>query len=215
MSRTLKDRPYWVKVNDKSLSRTPSHDHENAGQPLYRYLPVKDENGNEVMETVTIEHAFLGYRTYNIFERRYKVYPTWAEFLAEVPENRILFESRYYAHYGQKEVSRVKRENVLIGYRPTECTIDDFVPRTNHYFDNDTISLCEHRVEGWAGGYYYCDHFPTQDERKDYHRAARSNERDALRKLTKAANAGYDYDGEDLYEDVFNARTRRHRGWWC
>lgn len=215
MSRTLKDRPYWVKVNDKSLSRTPCHDHENAGQPIYRYLPVKDENGNTVMETVTIENAFLGYRTYNIYERRFKIYPTWAEFVAEVPDNRILFESRYYARYGSKEVTRVKNASVIIGYRPTVCTIDDSVPRANNYYDNDTIILCDHRLEGWAGGYYYCDHFPNKDERRQYHSAARSNERDAMRKLTKAANAGYDYEDEDFCEDVFFARTRRHRGYWC
>jgi hypothetical protein len=214
MSRTLKDRPYWVKANDKSLSRTPSHNHEDAGKPVSRWLPVKDENGNNVMETYTY-YGFLGYRAYNMFERRYKTYATWEELVAERPENYVGFEKRFYAHYGDVEKTRVKHESVIIGYKPTECTIDDYIPRPNHYFDNDLISLCDHRVEGWAGGYYYCDHFPTNEERKDYHRKARSNENDALRKLTKAANAGYDYDAEDLYEDIFNARKRRHRGWWC
>jgi hypothetical protein len=214
LSRTLKDRPYWVKLNDKSISRTPRHNHENAGQPLYRYLPVKDENGNEVMETF-MSHGFLGYRHYHMFERRYKTYDTWEELLAEVPPNFILSDKRYYQQWGDVEKTRVKHENVLIGYRPTECTIDDFVSRLNYYYDSDTISLCHHRLEGWAGGYYYCDHFPNKDERREYHSAARSNERDALRKLTKAVNAGYDYEGEDLCEDVFFARTRRHRGYWC
>ena len=214
MSRTLKDRPYWVKVNDKNLSRTPCHDHANAGQALYRYLPVKDENGNNVMETYTA-YGFLGYQFYNIFERRHKLYPTWEELLAEAPESHIFWEKRYYAQYGDVERTRVKHEQTLIGYRPTECTIDDFVPRANKYYDNDTINLCDHRLEGWAGGYYYCDHFPNKDERRTYHQAARSNERDAMRKLTKAANAGYDYEDEDFCEDVFSARTRRHRGYWC
>lgn len=213
MSRTLKDRPYWVKVNDKSLSRTPCHDHEHAGEPLYRYLPVKDENGNEIMETF-MSHGFLGYRFYKHYEG-YKLYPTWDELVADIPANHIFFERRYYAQWGDVEKTRVKRENVLIGYRPTECTIDDFVPRVNKYYDNDTINLCDHRLEGWAGGYYYCDHFPNKDERRAYHSAARSNERDAMRKLTKAINVGYDYEDEDFCEDVFFARTRRHRGYWC
>lgn len=214
MSRTLKDRPYWVKVNDKSLSRTPRHNHEDAGQTLYRNIPVKDEKGNKVMETF-MAYGFLGYQSYNIWERRYKLYPTWEEFIAATPDNSIFFERRYYAQYGDVERTRVKYETVEIGHRPTECTIGDYIPRTNGYFDNDAISLCDHRIEGWAGGYYYCDHFPNKDERKDYHRAARSNERDAMRKLTKAANAGYDYEDEDFCEDVFNTRKRRHRGWWC
>jgi hypothetical protein len=214
LSRTLKDRPYWVKVNDKSLSRTPRHNHENAGQPLYRYLPAKDENGNEVMETF-MSHGFLGYRHYNMFERRYKTYATWEELLAEVPPNFILSDKRCYQQWGDVEKTRVKHENVLIGYRPAECTIDDFVSRVNYYYYSDTVSLCYHSLEGWAGGYYYCDHFPNKDERREYHSAARSNERDALRKLTKAVNAGYDYEDEDFCEDVFFARTRRHRGYWC
>ena len=213
MSRTLKDRPYWVKVNDKSLPRTPRHNHEEAGEPLYRYLPVKDENGNNVMETYT-RRGFLGYRIYKHYEG-YKLYPTWDELIADVPAEHIYYDRRFYAESGEIEATRIKREKVLIGYRPTECTIDDYLPRVDKYYDNDTTSLCYHQVEGWAGGYYYCDHFPSKDERREYHSAARSNEKNALRKLAKAANAGYDYEGDDLYEDVFNARRRRHRGWWC
>lgn len=48
MSRTLKDRPYWVRVNDPRSSRYASHDHrvtcrEQIGEePVYRERPDKD-----------------------------------------------------------------------------------------------------------------------------------------------------------------------------
>lgn len=214
MSRTLKDRPHWVKVNDKSLPRIANHEHKDAGKPVYRWLPVKDENGNKVMETF-MSYGFLGYRAYNFYERRYKTYATWEELLAERPENYVGLEKRFYAQYGDVEKTRVKHESVIVGYQPTECTINDYQPRTNHYFDNDTTHLCYYDLRYYGGGYRYCDHFPTKDEREEYHRSARSNEKDALRKLTKAANAGYAYEDEDFHEDVFFTRQRRHRGWWC
>lgn len=48
MSRTLKDRPYWVRVNDPKSSRRQSHDHmvtcrEKIGEePVYRQKLDKD-----------------------------------------------------------------------------------------------------------------------------------------------------------------------------
>ena len=48
MSRTLKDRPYWVRVNDPKSSRRNSHKHhvmcrEKVGEePVYRRVPDKD-----------------------------------------------------------------------------------------------------------------------------------------------------------------------------
>lgn len=214
MSRTLKDRPHWVKLNDKNLPRVANHEHKDAGKPVYRWLPVKDENGKEVMETF-MSYGLLGYRIYNFFERRYKTYPTWEELLAEVPANRISFEKRFYAHYGDVEKTRVKHESVLVGYQPTECTIDEHQPHAFNWRDNDLTHLCYYDLRYYGGGYRYCDHNPTNVERKDYHRKARSNENGALRKLTKAANAGYDYEDDDFHEDVFFTRQRRHRGWWC
>lgn len=212
MSRTLKDRPYWVKLNDTSLPLTAYHEHDKAGEAVSRYLPVKDENGNPVMEKF-MSHGFLGYRFYNYYEGS-KLYPTWEELVAANLATLIHFPRRYYAAYGDVEKTRVKHERVIIGYRPTECTIDDYLPRTNDYYDNDLTHLCTNNLKYYAGGYRYCDHFPTNEERKDYHRKARSNETVALRKLTKEANAGYDYE-DGIHEDVFSKRERRHRGWWC
>lgn len=212
MSRTLKDRPYWVKVNDKNLARTPLHNHEDAGKPVYRNVTVKDDKGKPVRETYTYT-GLLGYRIWKRYEG-YKLYSTWAELLADSDE-RVFLPPYYYELRGEKEGTRVKREVTLVGHRPTECTINDIVPRPNHYWDNDTVILCDHRIEGWSGGYYYCDHYPNKAERKNYHHASRTNEKNALRKLTKAVYAEDDYADADFYEDVMNKRKTRHHGWWC
>ena len=214
MSRTLKDRPHWVKQNDKNLPRIAEHEHKDAGKPIVRYVPVKDENGNPVMETYTT-YGFLGYRSYNVFERRYNLFATWEELEATFPTNYIPYEKRFYAQYGDVEKTRVKHEYVVVGHRPTECTIGDYQPRGGRYFfDSDATHLCYYTLKYYAGHYRNCDHFPSVEERKDYHRKSRSNENAALHKLKKAANAGYDYE-DDIYEDVFNERKQRHRGWWC
>lgn len=48
MSRTLKDRPYWVLKQDPSMSRYATHQHhvvlreEIAEEPVYRRVPTKD-----------------------------------------------------------------------------------------------------------------------------------------------------------------------------
>lgn len=38
MSRTDKDRPYWVKANDETLLRAPRHDHTSLGIFFSQYL---------------------------------------------------------------------------------------------------------------------------------------------------------------------------------
>lgn len=48
MSRTLKDRPYWVLKNDAAMDRYATHNHlmtirEKVGEePVYRHVPDKD-----------------------------------------------------------------------------------------------------------------------------------------------------------------------------
>lgn len=47
MSRTDKDRPYWVKLND--TSDVSDHDHTLFGKKVYRSRKVRDDEGNPVM----------------------------------------------------------------------------------------------------------------------------------------------------------------------
>lgn len=220
MSRTLKDRPDWVKNNDKSYSFKEEHNHEHAGEPIYGYEIVKDENGSPIIETYTYR-GFIGFHIYNHFEGKYELYDTWEELKAVHGEDKTRYlpsSAPYfmYRRYGDVQGTREKTELIITGYRPSECTIDDFIPRENKWGQNKAAVLCERELPVWQGGYPPCRrHNPTLKDREGYHRASRSNERDALHKLKSAANAGYDYEDADMDEDVFFKRQRRRRGWWC
>lgn len=47
MSRTKKDRPYWVRVNDKTENRIEHHDHERLGKYYSRYKENKTRRYSE------------------------------------------------------------------------------------------------------------------------------------------------------------------------
>lgn len=65
MSRTLKDRPYWVRANDPDSSgRSVIHRHDLFGEAIYRAVRIKDKDGNQVYEEKVIPGfgtKFLGY----------------------------------------------------------------------------------------------------------------------------------------------------------
>lgn len=220
MSRTLKDRPRWVKINDKKRNRVANHDHVRAGNPVYRWQPVTDEDGNPVYETYQTT-GFLGYRAF-FFGDIEKIYSTFEEMLAD---NYLLREyiertgsrRNLYAVFGDVEKTRVKTERVIIGYRPTECTIDDYRPRPSHYDDNVLTHLCEYDLARWDADGYRCSccdgSFYNRELRALFHRGARSNENIALHKLKKEARAGYEYADDD-YEDTFNRRKRFRADLW-
>lgn len=212
MSRTLKDRPHWVKVNDKNVARTEYHNHERAGEPVYRSRIAKDENGNNVMESYTI-YGVIGYGHYYgvSYYTDWSLYATWNEFYeAHHKSERFKNDRKAYAKYGDVEKTRPKYETVLIGYRPTECTIDKPVGRRNHWFDGDTTHLCEQELARWTTPACSCCH-PDTRYAKSFHRGSRANEKAALRKLAKEAYAGYEYE-DDTYEDVLNMRKKIRRG---
>jgi hypothetical protein len=47
MSRTLKDRPYWVQLNE---SKWYDHDHTHLGEEYYIYKSIKDADGNLIYD---------------------------------------------------------------------------------------------------------------------------------------------------------------------
>lgn len=225
MSRTRKDRPHWVVENDKKHPRRVEyHDHDSAGEAIYRRKKVVDENGNPVMRTV-VRSEVIGYRLWDYRAGVYKRYATFGDLLAdnraqadEIGQNvrRRTFGLSYYAEYGEVEHEYPTYEGVLVGYRPTECTINlPAPPRTTDWWGNDADYLCYHELKRWKNQGCSCcgTDRPNKKERDGYHREKRSAENNALHNLKRAANAGYEYE-DDLYEDVFNQRERFHHGYW-
>jgi hypothetical protein len=83
MSRTDKDMPYWVRLNNEGTST--DHDHLRFGEVYYRAVPVLDDEGNPVMDT-------------------HEVFLSATQILGKEEGNYYLFgySSRYsvgYAHY--------------------------------------------------------------------------------------------------------------------
>lgn len=213
MSRTLKDRPYWVKTNDKNLDRVEYHNHEEAGKAIKVMKPVTDENGEFVWETIRRE-VLLGYRFYRPYEG-YIMFATRHEAQAYIQSSSTAFlDARYYAVYGEKDIRRVKNELVIIGYRPDECTIDK--PRNceaSWKLRNTTEYLCWKDVETRDGGCPCCHHRPMKSVRKRYHAGARQTETSALRNIVKLANDGFDFD-DDNYENAVLTRQKQHSRSW-
>lgn len=90
MSRTFKDRPYWVKTNDpKNLEVITYHHHTRFGRKLEKSFPVKDENGERVTKEVEFTTYFSKEThtvTVDVYESRLIGYHS-TECDAHEPEN--------------------------------------------------------------------------------------------------------------------------------
>lgn len=58
MSRTFKDRPFWVRSNDVTETRYEHHNHGQFGEENLIRCPVKDENGDPVYELKTVPRGY-------------------------------------------------------------------------------------------------------------------------------------------------------------
>lgn len=211
MSRTLKDRPYWVKANDKALARDEYHSHEIAGNPIYGSVEVKDENGETVMETYTV-YGVTGYFIYDLFQG-FKTYPDWESLIKENPQHSDSARSRYTL-IGDIEKIRPKREQTIIGYYPDECTIDKPFKGSKEYifWNTDEEYLCTHALCDWNDAKWGSNERPSKKQRQDFHRSNRHIEKAYFRKVRNEAD--YDDVDDDMNEDVLLNRQHHHRGWW-
>lgn len=226
MSRTFKDRPYWVKNKDKTLNRRVSHEHEKAGAPVYESFPLLDENGEQVLKTKT-HFGVVGYRfrRFGFYQKdvvikdRTEAHDFLRSLLAKEPEHRDGFNSltshdiKDYVTYGDVTYTYKVTENLIVGYRPTECTIDsDLRTDWNHYDPTKTLCYSEH-VEDRRRGCGCCTCKPSPVERKAFHTSKRAAEGVSLHKLVKEINNGYDSnaDAEEYYDVLYSHRNVNRR----
>lgn len=72
MSRTFKDRPYWVKVNDpRNIETIEYHHHTNFGQARKKSVAVKEADGRK-----KTEESFYTAASGEVFSRTVTVYET-------------------------------------------------------------------------------------------------------------------------------------------
>jgi hypothetical protein len=186
MSRTDKDRPYWVRIADPKEDRRIHHNHYWFGAPIRRRVHKVDENGDPI---------------YTEGEHTYRVAP----YIDRDEEGNE--QLRWYV---TKRYRIPVYEYVIIGYRPLACTIN----YTNRASRRDWVHFGPYE-EQYTCGYVlndYARNRPRKNERKEYHKSAKARQVRPLRNIIKQYNAGEDVDGYDHPE--LNTRVRRHKGWW-
>jgi len=196
MSRTFKDRPYWVRTNDEHEPRDVFHDHLSFGRPVYRTVPVTDEAGATLTEIGSTEitagyHIYMisgGVRYYSAF-KWYRVRKSLeAEVLSVAPVMKTISWERPVT--GRK----------LIGYVASHCTGDE--PMTKQDPDG-WFRPCSPSLE-------YRRETILKSNRKLYHRVSRAQEQRGLKALTRFADNGESYD--DAW-DVSLTRQQFHPEW--
>lgn len=206
MSRTYKDRPKWVKDNDKKGNLKVNHLHHLAGEEIHEWLPVSDENGNQIMETVELPPVrvvrvwFTDHTTKDF---------TTTEYLKLLTTGEITgYDFRNTKHISiPKTRERPLFKKTVVGYRPLNCTATQNRKRPVRYLSDDAEELCFTSSETYRRAVR-----PMHKHlRTTYHASERATERNMLHRMTK------DSSTEDLLEDKYekvNTRQQRHVGYW-
>lgn len=232
MSRTFKDRPYWVRANDVNTEgREVHHDHTEAGKPIYGQVPVLDDEGNPVYsrhETIIRDVGarvilkngtsldFLyknNYRGYSKHDHQY-LYGRYYQFRNEL-------RARYGAQLARIEditeshvIKTVKTETEIVAYRPDYCTAGIPQDGNSVHFPLRGLDthLCTTELAYRVTFRYY--NYPSKEQAKQYHGGARVTEHAETVRMKNMFNSDPDID---LYGDEFeNIYTRPHNriGWW-
>lgn len=195
MSRTDKDRPYWVKCNDETLLRYTDHDHVNLGRTYYRSVPVRDAYNRIVYETVETTRTVFRYGA----AQRFGV-NEW-----DVEEYQFTTgDYEKYAHLYRKETFEYDRPLVrrvpIVTYKDY-CTEGE--PRTK---DGRSENPCQYHLT--LQSFHYGK--PTKDQRKTYSSHQRAKTRDTLKGLTKQARWSEIDEDASPETDVLE----KNKWWW-
>ena len=220
MSRTHKDRPLWVRENDKG--NPTYHDHLKFGKVVYQREYVLDDDGDYIYEEQIITRlqfrveraekegidfwdARSAYVSPNNVNRR------WRQGFSDTMSMRELeIGNPQYSHlWEEQEVSLGWFTKTVMVEKFTykdECTAGEKVK--GGYHQNHTPELpCTPML---PRGYNIYRERCTKDDRNDYYSGQRMTIRDTLREYRKLWNSGNEID-----EEVDLGKQHRHEGsWW-
>jgi hypothetical protein len=234
LSRTDKDRPYWVKTRDEGV---PHHDHTRLGEAIWHTKYFRDDEGNPIIERVpyylSAKHIIAEYQRPKV-PRDYM--DSWYAMNtisgARSPENSYLYlnvksdsvnrrkEGEVFAEaFEAMELgdhtklimagtySRQKREAYIAGYVADHCTIDEDEPRGSLYRQYPC-----YMTWNLGNSMFRCS-CDSCNPGVNYS-GVRREKRDILRKAIKAYNSG-DEDWEDGFEQ-YNLKPSRKsfQSWW-
>jgi len=236
MSRTDKTRPFWVKVQDHGIEH---HDHSRLGEEVWRTRPIRDENGDFVLEIVPKfsraneyirkrrenREGTFGYWTpseYDSDGHRIWMWSVETNVSARKP-HEILVEAERAVEQGDPmrfiqtgTYRRRKQERYLAYTIPDHCTIDERFDSHGEPNTRRGISPCyleaNWRGEDWKQ--YTCNCSMCRGTDPAYESSRRRNTRDVLRKATKLANSGED-EWDDGFNDLAVTTPLRYNTQWC
>lgn len=239
MSRTVKDRPYWVKVNEYGVEH---HDHSSLGKEVWGNREMKDKNGNLVHEEVPFYHSVgdLLARPEDVFGswpylsgtgvvmpkrqddgREIHVW-RWNKSYRTVMErsiHKMRSEAMHLRAHGSSDkalvvggtLSRPKMEKYLVRITPDHCTINEKVHSRGRWNGNPCYMESDWNGEKRSIFKYRCSCCSPLG----YNTAKRAIARDTLKEVSKQFNSGED-DWEDAFDARENITPRRKAGqsWW-
>ena len=201
MSRTDKDRPYWVRSNDPTLLRDEHHNHTLFGKPEYTWAVVKDEKGEPVYEDIF--HTKIIRISTGIVVPSWYYGPRVRDSIYDLfsPYNS---QGKLKAGYREETVfvrRQKKRERVIKFVYPERCTIDD--GNVSGYYWNTGLT-CYRNLTTVS----YRD--VSKEFRQQRQGRERRRTRDVLHRMTLEANSFEEEDFDDTYAPV---EYRQHDGW--
>lgn len=242
MSRTLKDRPYWVQLNE---SKWYDHDHRNLGEERYINKSVTDENGDLIYDDTpwgmtaaqVIKYVHQDYRlTFGSLMARWLVdrsfirtvdmewyYGSFHEDLV-VATQKVL-DSRALVAQGRGGVyvpmgtyKKLRRERTLSYTVADHCTEWEAKegPRSSWRVYKDGIEMpCTPSWDGAFGGGWSGTRDMSKAKRgysREVNGHSRRAARDTLQEQANAWNNGWDVEDWDNMEDL-TAQHRHSMNW--
>lgn len=223
MSRTLKDRPYWVKLNDSTVT---DHDHLNLGRTYYKTKIVLDKDGNEIYdETVwgfTATEIALAYTSdsslnfIQAYNRRLKWYRffSWNEDHPHI-SNAIIDQAKRLHNSGAGSNflecgTYQKRRTEQVVYRQMKDYCTEGERYTSKWDSRHSGELpCTPSWDGIRQNFWYSDMAgPKASIRREINGIHRRLERDTLNRMRDQWNSGWDVDDYD--EDVDFTTSQPH-----
>jgi hypothetical protein len=221
MSRTDKDRPYWVIENEGTLT---DHRHERFGQPITAYTYARDENGKKIL---IIEPVYLTART--IVQRlMWSKHSFSPEVVAEAqaamlsPYNRV-YSTSATSIYTIRAMQRAydpdklifiryreyyKRESKIVGYVKDYCTEGEKTKDGKYWFRQDLPCTPDLAKTAPSRKIYTKG---LSKRRAGYSKVRNGGNRviarDTLKGVTKSYNAGVEVDDFDESRNL----TAQHR----
>jgi hypothetical protein len=193
MSRTKKDRPYWVQTND---SQYTDHDHTHLGETRYKHVYDLDEHGNKIPETqyhYTRASTVVHYSWYSE-----KVIAAAKEAVANGDPDAWIATSSYEGFKSHREVDYVI---------PDYCTEGAKLQhgRWNGERPPCTPEIIKYDAQWTRGGGYSSTIRKSYRDLDNGHN--RRMTRDGLRTIVNEYNSG---EEPDNFEQTFKA----DKWWW-